>query len=103
MAKNFKILHDQVMARPGAAERAAQHRLETLAEIGLYQLRIDSQLSQIDLAERLDITQPSISKIEHAEDLRISTLRNYIEALGAKLRVEAEYPDGRRVPLVIGR
>ena len=103
MAKNFKILHDQVMARPGAAERAAKHRLETLAEIGLYQLRIDSQLSQIDLAERLDITQPSISKIEHAEDLRISTLRNYIQALGAELKIDAEFPDGHRVPLVIGK
>lgn len=103
MAKNFKILHDQVMARPGAAERAAQHRLETLAEIGLYQLRIDSQLSQIDLADRLDITQPSISKIEHAEDLRISTLRNYIQALGAELKIDAEFPDGRRIPLVLGQ
>ena len=103
MAKNFKILHDQVMARPGATERAAKHLVETLAEIGLYQLRIDSQLSQIDLAERLDITQPSISKIEHAEDLRISTLRNYVEALGAELKLDAEFPDGRRVQLVIGR
>ena len=103
MAKNFKILHDQVMARTGAAERAAELRQETLAEIGLYQLRIDSQLSQVDLAELLDVTQPAISKLEHAEDIRISTLRNYIEALGGELKIDAEFPDGRRVSLVIGR
>ena len=103
MAKNFKILHDQVVARPGAAERAAKLRQETLAEIGLYQLRIDSQLSRVDVAELLDVTQPAISKLEHADDVRISTLRNYIEALGGQLEIEAEFPDGRRVPLVIGR
>ena len=103
MAKNFKILHDQVMARPGAVERAAKLRQETLAEIGLYQLRIDSQLSQVELAELLDVTQPAISKLEHAEDLRISTLRNYIEALGGELTIAAEFGDGRRVPLVIGK
>ena len=44
----------------------------------------------------------SISKIEHAEDLRISTLRKYIEALGAELKLDAEFQDGRRIPLVLG-
>ena len=99
MAKNFKVLHDQVVARPGAAERVAQHRAAALAEIGLYQLRVDSQLSQMDLAERLDVTQPSVSKLENAQDMRVSTLRSYVEALGATLRIEAEFRDGRRIPL----
>lgn len=33
--KNYRELHDQVMARPGAVERLAALREDTLAEIGL--------------------------------------------------------------------
>lgn len=37
-SKNFETLHKQVTERPGAAERLAALRAETLAEIRLYQL-----------------------------------------------------------------
>jgi DNA-binding XRE family transcriptional regulator len=92
MAKNFNILKEQVMARPGAKEHQAKLRQETLAEYGLYQLRSDSGVTQIQLAERLGITQRAVSKIEHAEDMRISTLRSYLESLGSVLHLEAELP-----------
>jgi DNA-binding XRE family transcriptional regulator len=99
MAKNFKILQEQVMARPGAKERQDKLRQETLAEYGLYQLRADAGVTQIQVAELLGITQPAVSKIEHAEDMRISTLRSYLESLGTVLHLEVELPSGNRVPL----
>lgn len=37
--KDYRDLRDQIMARPGAAERLAALREDTLAEIGLYELR----------------------------------------------------------------
>ena len=37
--KSFRDLYDQVLARPGAAERLAALRKDTLAEIGLYEIR----------------------------------------------------------------
>ena len=89
--------------RNGAPCRVVQFRQETLAEIGLYQLCIDSQLSQIDPAERREITQSVLSHIEHAEDLRICTLRNDIERIGGQPKIEASFPDGQRIPLVIDR
>ncbi len=46
--KNYRSLHAQVMARPGAAERLAALREETLAEIGLYELRRALERSQAD-------------------------------------------------------
>lgn len=46
--KNYRNLHDQVMARPGAAERLAALRGDTLAEIGLYKLRRALERSQAD-------------------------------------------------------
>lgn len=98
--KNFNLLRDEVLARPGAAERVAALREEALAEIGLYELRRSQNVSQAELAERLHITQAAVSKFENADDVRLSTLRQYIEALGGRLEVSAQF-DGRTVKLEI--
>jgi len=47
----------------------------------------------MSLAERLNVTQSAISKLESADDVLLSTLRNYVEALGGKLIVRAEFGD----------
>ena len=96
--KNYRVLHDQVMARPGAAARIAALREATLAEIGLYELRRAQDVSQTELAARLQITQAAISKFENADDVRLSTLRQYIEALGGHLELSARFED-RVVPI----
>jgi hypothetical protein len=42
----------------------------------------------------------SISKLEHSEDVRVSTLRQYLDALGARLELVAVFDDeDRRVPI----
>jgi DNA-binding transcriptional regulator YiaG len=102
MAKSYTILHDKVISRPGAPKKLADLRSETLAQIALHELRRSEEVSQVVLAERLEITQPAVSKIERASDLRIITLRKYVEALGATLNIEAVFSDGRRLPLTIG-
>ena len=43
--KNFNILHDQVIARPGAEQRLAALQQELLAEIALYELRRSQEMS----------------------------------------------------------
>jgi DNA-binding transcriptional regulator YiaG len=100
----FSELRKQVETRPGAAERLAAKRAETLEEIQLYELRHAEAVSQIDLAGRLDVTQGAISKLEHADDVRVSTLRQYLEALGARLELVAVFDDEhRRVPINLGK
>lgn len=84
---------------------AAAHRVEHLVQAGertvpqrvrlLQELREERQISQVDLAARLGIRQPTVSKIERREDVALSTLRRYIEALGGRLRVTAQFADGR--------
>jgi len=101
-AKSYRELHERVLARPGAADRVAAHREEALVDIGLYELRRMEGVSQVELAARLDVTQPAISKIENAEDWRLSTLREYVEALGADLEICARFPD-RVVSLELNR
>ena len=102
MPKNFDILKTAVMARPGAAERQDELRANSLQELGLYQLRIERELTQIELAELLDLNQSGISRIENADDVRVSTLRSYLSALGAELRLSAVFADGTSHTLSLG-
>ena len=100
----FSELPDAVVAKPGATERLAALRVETLEEIRLYELRHGEAISQVVLAGRLDVTQGAISKLEQSEDVRLSTLRQYLEALGARLELVAVFDDdARRVPVHLGK
>lgn len=91
--KNFRVLEKQVLARPGAAERITRLKQENLVDIALHDLRRRRTLSQQELAERLHVRQPAVSKIENGDDLRLSTLRNYIEALGGELELRVHLDD----------
>ncbi len=99
----FSELREAVEARPGAQERLAAKRAETLEEVRLYELRHAEAVSQAELAGRLDVTQGAVSKLEHADDVRVSTLRQYLDALGARLELVAVFDEeGRRVPIKLG-
>jgi DNA-binding XRE family transcriptional regulator len=103
--KNYRTLHEQVVARPGAAERLLALRDETLAEIGLNELRAAFQRSQAELAAELGVTQSAVSQLERGGDVKISTLRNYLRGLGADLQIIAVFTQGDDetvVPLRIG-
>ena len=60
----------------------------------LKQIREDRGVSQKQLADRLDVTQGNISKLEKQTDIKIPTLRKYIEALDGKLEIVADLPEG---------
>jgi DNA-binding XRE family transcriptional regulator len=66
----------------------------------LEQLRIALGVSQEELARLLDVQQPAISKLERRSDMRVSTLRELIEALGGELKLSAKFKD-RTVDLAI--
>jgi DNA-binding XRE family transcriptional regulator len=60
----------------------------------LQELRERMHVSQVVVATRLKVRQPTISKIERREDMNLSTLRRYIQALGGELQISAHFPDG---------
>jgi transcriptional regulator with XRE-family HTH domain len=100
-ARKFDELRTQLLQHPGTAERIAALRQEILAEIGLYDLRTALEVSQSDLAAHLDVTQSAVSRFEHGGDPRISTLRNYVAALGGRLELRARFDD-QEVLLAVG-
>ena len=55
----------------------------------LKQAREESGLTQEELALRLNTKKSAISRIEnHAEDIKLSTLEKFANALGKRLRLE---------------
>ncbi len=55
-------------------------------------LRLLAGLTQEQIAERIDVQQASISKIEKGGEIFLSTVQRYVEALGASLRLNAHFP-----------
>lgn len=99
-------MRDKMMDRPGAAEALEKAGAEFDEELRLYELRHAEALSQVEVAGRLDVTQSAVSKLERAEDVRVSTLRDYLEAIGARLELVAVFEDddeGRRIPVHLGK
>ena len=93
---------DNKRQRPTSQEARATAHLENLAEdlgLPLAELRRFVDLTQVELAQRLLVTQPSVSEIERSESPAVPTVRRYVEALGAHLELTAVFDDGRRIPL----
>ena len=67
---------------------------ETLASMPLDKMRKARSLTQVAVAERLHVDQGSVSKLEGRTDMYLSTLREYVEALGGTLELRADFPDG---------
>ncbi len=60
----------------------------------LSELRKFSGLTQQELAERLGISQPSLSQMESQEDMQVSTLKRVVTSLGGTLEMVVHLPGG---------
>jgi predicted transcriptional regulator/transcriptional regulator with XRE-family HTH domain len=65
----------------------------------LHELRCRRGTTQLSLAEQLGIGQTALSHMERRNDILLSTLRAYIEALGGRLHVAATFPDATPISL----
>lgn len=102
-SRPFDELKAATRAREGADERIQAARQRALEEIALAALRRRRGLSQAEVAARLNISQPAVSGVEHGADLRVSTLRDYVAALGGRLELLAVFDDeSEPVPINVG-
>ena len=65
--------------------------------IALAELRERRGTTQVELAARLGKNQGNVSRLERRDDLYLSTLREYLAALGGELELVARFPDGVEV------
>jgi transcriptional regulator with XRE-family HTH domain len=85
---------DQVMSELSPERRArieAKARQLLRAET-LRQLRAVAKKTQVDVAAATGIAQHNVSRLEQREDMLLSTLRTYVDGLGGRLRLFAEFP-----------
>ncbi|MFC7091839.1 helix-turn-helix domain-containing protein [Halomonas salifodinae] len=75
---------------------AAQAKADDmLLELRLSELRQQVDMTQAQLAAAMGVKQPTIAGLERAgQDLRLSSLKRYVEAIGGRVRLDVELPDG---------
>jgi transcriptional regulator with XRE-family HTH domain len=79
---------------PADRQRRIEKRFqESPAAMPLDQLRKAQEMTQLQLAETLGVSQGEVSKIEHRSDICLSTLAEYIEAMGGRLETRAVFKD----------
>ena len=79
---------------PEQEAEIARRVREAAGVMTLYQLREARSLTQVNLAKVLNINQGAVSKMEKRTDMYVSTLRNFIQAMGGQLQVKAIFPEG---------
>src|SRR6266536_3265619 len=92
MAKSFKTLRDKMS--PQARKSSERLADELRKEIRLAELRNALGISQDELGQLLKRKQAAISRLERRSDMHVSTLREFIKALGGRLELIANFPDG---------
>ena len=71
---------------------------EEISAINIRRLREALGETQVEAAAKADMTQPELSRLERASDVRLSTLRRYVKAMGGEIEVIAVMK-GKRIAL----
>ena len=98
---SLTTLAEKMSKLPESRRRAIDEQAEILIaeEMSLQAIRRARQMTQATVAEGLGINQENVSRLERRTDFLISSLRNYLEAMGGELRLVVDLPD--RPPISI--
>ncbi|WP_430245071.1 XRE family transcriptional regulator [Neorhizobium sp. DAR64861/K0K2] len=65
----------------------------TVGYLSLLEMRELNKLSQVELANALSIKQPSVTRIEKRENVKIDTLAKHVEAMGGRLEMRVLFDE----------
>ncbi|WP_370598015.1 helix-turn-helix domain-containing protein [Plesiomonas shigelloides] len=96
MVKSLNELLKKV--NPDVVQAAKERAEQEILEMRLSMLREQLELSQVEMAQRLGISQPSVANLEkRGQEIKLSSLKRYVEAMGGKLTLDVQLPDGRHI------
>ncbi|TMC47610.1 MAG: helix-turn-helix domain-containing protein [Chloroflexi bacterium] len=96
---SLETIRHQIDSEPRRRFLVDEEKRAIRTALQLAKLRRALGVSQEQLAEQLSVSQANVSRVERQEDLYISTLRNYVGALGARLEIRAVFDDGQVVQI----
>jgi hypothetical protein len=106
MSKEYRsVPADEVLARFSAErlDKINARALQLVAEeVGLTELRKTRHLTQQDVAAKLGGKQAHVSRLEERTDVKVSSLSEYVNALGADLSLLVTFPEGQLYKLDLG-
>ncbi|MCB5161268.1 helix-turn-helix domain-containing protein [Marinomonas algarum] len=88
---------DQLLSeqQPEIVSNARKKANDMALDIHLAELRERMQITQEDMAKALGVKQPTIAGMERkGRDVKLSTLKRYVEGAGGKVTIDVELPDG---------
>lgn len=96
MSVNFKDLMNTLS--PEKQEQVKQMADEMRMELQLYRIREEVAFSQQQMAQALNIKQPSVVALEkRGNDVKLSSIKRYVEAMGGSLSLSVDLPTGKKI------
>ncbi len=97
---------DELLARPEIAEAVAGYRAERADADRAYAMNLAAvrkafNLTQVELARNMGVSQAAITKLEHQDDMLLSTFSSYMRALHGRVRLVVDFDDGQEVEVTL--
>jgi DNA-binding XRE family transcriptional regulator len=94
MARPYDELRNKYLSAEAQARSDAKAKVMLSHYRRLSELRRARAQSQATVAELMGLKQPTVAELEQRTDAYVSTIRRHLDAIGAKLRIIAEFEDG---------
>jgi DNA-binding transcriptional regulator YiaG len=98
-ARIDRLLADPQLAADVASAHADADEMDRIYAMNLAMIRKAAQMTQVDVARKLGIGQGVVSRLEHRDDMLLSTLHDYLMATGAERAAIVVIVHGHRIEL----
>ena len=98
-----QLLSDPQLAADVAAAHADAEEMDRVYAMNLAMIRKAAQMTQVEVARKLGVGQGVISRLEHRDDMLLSTLYEYLMATGAEGAGIVVTVHGQRIELDLSR
>jgi DNA-binding transcriptional regulator YiaG len=98
-----QLLSDPQLAADVAAAHAGAEEMDRVYAMNLAMIRKAAQMTQVEVARKLGVGQGVISRLEHRDDMLLSTLYEYLMATGADGAGIVVTVHGQRIELDLSR
>ena len=92
MRKIFNSLRAKMSS--SAQERSRVLAAKYRSGMALDELRQAREMTQVHLAKILGVNQAAVSKLERRANMYVTTLQDFIKAMGGELKIIAKLPEG---------